>query len=191
MSYHNLLSKTARACAAYIISSAVANAAVGQEPFANGSNVLPVKDSLDKQLDAGMVICDCVRWNFDEGNPGLYLVETRIVVKTPVAIQQQDETEQTKRISSEAFVAAVFDLFFTGIVQQDNTQLADDITSAARACAALDPAKNADLSQFKCDEIIFTGGIGDANQDGTFWEDVLNLTLYVRAVSDTEPPEPD
>ena len=27
---------------------------------------------------------------------------------------------------------------------------------------------------------------GDANQDGDFWEDVLNRTLYVRAVADTE-----
>ena len=89
-------------------------------------------------------------------------------------------------MNSEQFVSAVFDLFFTDLVQQDFTVLADNITAAGRALAAQDPANNGDLALFKCDEITFSGGSGDANQDGDFWEDVLNLTLYVRAVADTE-----
>ena len=190
MGFHNLLSKTGRACAAYIISSAAALAVAPAPPFAAGTNVFPVKNSLDKALDSGMVICDAVRWNSDEGNPGRYLVETRIVCKTPVASQPQDATTQTQRLTSEQFVAAVFDLFFNDLVQQDNTQLADNITTAARACAAQDPANNADLLLFKVDEVVFTGGSGDANQDGTYWEDVLNLVLYVRPVAISEPPEP-
>ena len=194
MSYHNLQSKTARALAAYIINAGI--------PGADGAHVWPVKNSLDKTLDSGMVVCDCLRWNSDEGNPGRYLIETRIVVKTPVANQPQIApappappivpavNSQTQRLSSESFVAAVFDLFFLDLVQQDYTQLADAITAAGRALAAADPANNGDLLIFKCDEVTFQGGSGDANQDGSYWEDVLNLTLFVRAVTDSEPPEP-
>ncbi len=182
MNYHNVLSKTARALAAYIIAAEITGADEG--------HVFPVKNSLDKQLDSGLVICDCLRWTSDEGNPGRYLVETRISIKTPVAIQPQDVTPQTERLASEQFVAAVFDLFFTNLVQQDFTQLADAITAAGRQLSVADPQNNSDLAQFKCDEVTFSGGSGDANQDGTFWEDVLNLTLFVRPVADGEPPEP-
>ena len=194
MSYHNLLSKTARALAAYVLDAEI--------PGADTQHVWPVKNSLDKTLDSGMVICDCLRWTSDDGNPGRYLVETRIVVKTPVSNVPQvapaigtpgnplpvapPDTPQAQRLNSEQFVSAVFDLFFTYLVQQDFTGLADAITAAGRALAAQDPANNGDLALFKCDEITFSGGSGDANQDGDFWEDVLNLTLYVRAVADTE-----
>ena len=133
------------------------------------------------------MICDCLRWQPDEGNPGRYLVETRIVVKTPAAAQPDDATPQTERLSSEAFVAGIFDLFYNQLVQEDFTLLADAITTEARALATADATNNGDLAEFKVDENAFLGGSGDANSDGTFWEDVLNLTLFVRAVSDTEP----
>jgi hypothetical protein len=194
MSCHNLLSKTARALAAYVLDAEI--------PGADTQHVWPVKNSLDKTMDSGTVICDCLRWTSDDGNPGRYLVETRIVIKTPVSNVPQiapaigapgnpppvapPDAPQVQRLNSEQFVSAVFDLFFTDLVQQDFTVLADNITASGRALAAQDPANNGDLALFKCDEITFGGGSGDANQDGDFWEDVLNLTLYVRAVSDTE-----
>jgi len=127
----------------------------------------------------------------DDANPGRYLVETRIVCKTPGSIQPQNAGPQSERLASEQFVAQVFDLIFTDIVDADNTQLADNITSAARTLAAAEPDTNGDLNLFKCDEVVFEGGSGDASSDGTFWEDVLNLTLYVRATNATEPIEPN
>jgi hypothetical protein len=194
LSYHNLLSKTARALAAYVLDAEI--------PGADNDHVWPVKSSLTKPLDEGVVILDCLRWTADDGNPGRYLVEVRIVVKTPVSNVPQiapaigapgnpipvapPDAPQAQRLNSEQFVSAVFDLFFTYLVQQDFTVLADNITAAGRALAAQDPTNNGDLALFKCDEITFSGGSGDANQDGDFWEDVLNLTLYVRAVADTE-----
>lgn len=177
MSFHNLLSKTARACAAYIVNADLAGV---------GQNVYPVKNSGDKQIGNGLVICDCLRWTSDPGNPGRYLVETRIVCQTPASPQPTDPAAPVERIASEEFVSQVFDLFFTDVVQQDNTQLADLITAAGQQLAATDPDNNGDMAYFKCDEIVFEGGSGDANEDGAFWEDVLNLTLFVRAVNVSE-----
>jgi hypothetical protein len=169
MTYHNLLSKTGRACVAYIVAMAAQNSLANVQ----AANIYPTKGVADKVIGAGMVICDAERWRSDDGNPGCYIVETRIVVKTP----------GTNLLASEQFVSQVFDLFFAGVVDQDNTAVADAITTAGQALATSDAVNNGDMAQFKCDEVFFDGG--SVGETENFWEDVLNLTLRVRAVSGT------
>lgn len=171
--FQKMLSKTARALVAYILAT--------PPDGLTAVNCVPTKKSTDK-TGTPLVICHCGQWSPDEANPGRSIVTADIIVKT-----ENSGSDETKRKDSDALQGSTFDLFYSDIGTTDLTVLADAITNAARAVAASDPDNNADLADFKCDEIRILGGSVDCDEQATVWTDTLQIELYVRPSTDEEP----
>ncbi len=166
MSYHNILSKSDRALAAYLKASVPASAAL----------IFPAKQSTDKPLPICIVFSDRAA-HLGAGN---YEVKTAVMVKTPVSVDVDEATGEPKA-TSEALVASLFDACFASGVsatgdQGDDTPLADAITAAARA--STDPA-DADLADFTCQNITVESVEAGHDRNGPAWLDTLNLELVV------------
>lgn len=173
--YHKILSKTDRAVAAYLIAQDAGTAA----------NVHPGKRSLDKSLPNITVISDS--WLPLPGAPGSCTVKCSVQVKTKAALTVGASDTVKPRRDSDALLAGAGDALNNFTERTDSTELADEITAAGRALAISDPDNEADMAEFKCDEIRIVGGGLQIDEEGTFWMDTIDLELIVRPSTDTEP----
>lgn len=166
MSWHNVLSKTDRAMAAYLISEQAGTAA----------DILPAKLSILKALPHTV----CYSSSAVEAAPysGTYRVNLAVSVKS-LAVEElgDDPADQAKRVSSDAQVAFVFDLLKAGIDSSGAT-LAGNITTAARALAGSEPTKHADLADFTMQDILDKGIEASVDEDGV-WIETMNLEAVV------------
>lgn len=160
--YHNILSKLDRALVAYLIAQ---NA--GTE-----ADVFPAKRSQNKKLPC--TICYSEKGEETVVNTGTYTIKSSIMVKTS-AIDDAGQADGTARLTSEARVANTFDQFKKD-VDSGTDKLAEDITNAARALAAADPAKNGDLADFTCQSVVDRGPEAGFDENDA-WVDTLNLEI--------------
>ena len=156
--WHNLLSKNDRALMAYIIAGNAGTSA----------DVFPAKSSREKETFPTTYCFSQIGTGEDFPYSGTYTIKTRIEVRTMAAVKSDP------RLESETRVAKTFDLFHTD-VDTAGDKLADDITAAARALAASDPAHHADLADYTCQDIKLVSVEQDV--DGDCWVDILNLEM--------------
>ena len=172
-SYHNLLSKCDRALVAYIVAQAAGT----------GGDTFPAKQSGARGLPCTICYSD----KAVEAAPysGTYIVTASINVRTE-APADAGETEAQKPLDSDARVAATFDLFHKDEDTSGNS-LADDITAAARALAAQDPAHYGDLNDLTIQDVILKGIEAGFDQGGVAWTDTLNLELLACPANISDP----
>ena len=157
MSYHNILSKTDRALAAYLIAQGA-----GTSP-----DVLPAKASLDKA--APCTVCFSERATLINPNTGLYDVTVAVMVKTIGAIDT-DQADGTPKEDSEERVAKTFDALFAGL-DDATDKLADALTLAARASA------DNDLEDFTAIAVQVHSVEAGFEPKGSVWIDTINLVV--------------
>jgi len=159
---HNILSKTDRALVAYLVS----------EGAGTVDDVYPAKRSADK--DVPCTVCYSERASLTHPYAAVYEVTVAIMIKTVPAVDV-DEDPDAPKAASEERVGATFDLFFAGL-DSASDKLADAITAAARASAALG---DEDLEDFTCQGVTVKGPEAGFDAKGNVWVDTLNLELLV------------
>jgi len=164
--FHNILSKVDRALVAFLISKE-AGTAEDVLPAKRGGNVPP----------APFTVCYGSKASETIANSADFEAEVEIVVKSQAAQESPDDTTLALELASEQRVAKTFDCFFEGRTAGGNETVAAEITAAARAQAAEDPTRSADLADFSC----FSVKIGHVEQgfeeDTGMWVDRLSLVL--------------
>jgi hypothetical protein len=172
-SYHNLLSKCDRALVAYIVAQGAGSL----------DDVFPAKRSQDRALPCTV----CYSEKAEEVAPysGTYLVHSSLIIRTE-APADAGEDEAQKPLDSDARVAQTFDLFHLDI-DSAGDKLADDITKAARALAAKDPAHYGDLNDFTLLDVIIKGPEAGFEQGSVAWTDTLNLDLVACPANVDDP----
>lgn len=160
MASHNILSKTDRALAAYLISAGVGTA----------DDIFPAKLSFDKPLPC--TICYSERAKEVQPHSAVYEITAAIMIKTDPSIDAGQDEDEPKETSEER-VGDTFDCFFD-LVEHSGHELADLITSAARSA-------DADLAEFTVQDVEVTGVEAgfDARAGANSWTDTLNLMLIV------------
>jgi hypothetical protein len=165
MGWHNILSKTDRALAAYIISKGAGTAA----------DTFPLRSSLQMQT-VPVTICHATRGTQISPFAADYEVSAVIEVRNPGAVDV-GQNAQAPRLAGDARVQATFDLFFTHI-DSSAERLAADITAAANTLAVGDP-NNADLADFTVFGLTIGAVECGIEEEGDVWIDRINLTLSV------------
>lgn len=165
---HNILSKNDRALVAYLISAGAGTTA----------NTFPAKRSADKALPCTVV------WSEDNAcdGPAGYVIKCSVMVRSS-ALDEVGETDETARLAAEARLAAVDDALMTGVSTQsgDTYELAELITTAARALAAADQVAHGDLAAYTCLACRKTGDEAAFEENTDTWVDTINLELTVVA----------
>ena len=175
--FHDLLSKTDRALAAYVIATATGVSGIAAMTYAGKRSLTKSRPNITAFAES---------WTPDPNNLGSYIIKASINVITS-AVLTQGESEPDRRKASVSLVSSIFDVFYNSIDNLDTTPIADAITAAARALAVSDAANNSDLADFKCDEFQVTGGGLDFDAENAFWRDTLEIELHCRPVTNTEP----
>ncbi len=158
--YHNILSKTSRALAAYLIARGVGDS----------DTVLPLKSAKSKAA-LPLVICAATSYTRASEDPGYYMVRASVIVRTAAAIDLPQDDVDAPVDASDEFQGNVFDAFKIYITDDnDDSSLATQITTDARAVGG-------DLEDFTCIRVMDMGGAVETNEQGTFWDDTMNLEL--------------
>lgn len=156
MGYHNLLSKTDKALAAYLISMGAGES----------SNVYPAKLSVDK--DVPCTICYAKSATPLAQYSGTYLVKAEIQVKTSACVDV-NQTSTTPVTDSDLRTSEAFDAFHREPDPNNAGEvLAQEITTAARS---------AGVNDFTCLNVSITEVESGTNDKGDVWVDTLNLEL--------------
>ncbi len=159
---HNILSKTDRALAAYLISVGAGTSA----------DVYPAKRAEDKALPD--TICFSNKAHLMTPNSGVYVVTAMVSVRSSPAadITETTETPDEKKETSEERVAATFDAFWSG-VDSSGESLGEAITDAARATG------DADLQNFTVQCCVVQTQQAGYDERGNAWTDTIELELVV------------
>jgi hypothetical protein len=157
MSYNNVRSKTARAIAAYLISSGVGTAA-----DTSAANVASDSTYPRTTIHPGIAIPEVPM-------TGIYRVKTMVSIRGSAIVVNPDIDP---RVAFDSRVSAVFDAM---MMSDDGATLdytASAITAAGRALST--SSGNADMADFTC-QALYDGGFGDGepSSDGSSWEEIL------------------
>lgn len=164
MARHNVLSKTDRALVAYLTANLV-GVEVG---------IYPAKRSEDREVPYVVVFSE--RAKQDPPGSGHWDLEVAVMIKTAAApTQDVSETAQDIKDQSEEIEGAIIDLFLSGAHPgQQDTELEDDITSAAQASGA---AGDSDLSDFVVTDCSLKDQEAGFDAKGNNWVTTLNLEV--------------
>jgi hypothetical protein len=163
--YHKILSKCDRALVAYLVAREVG------EP----DQVVPAKRSGDRTLP--LVICHSETYSVIR-NTGSCQVQTHILIKTPLAVEA-DQDPDGPASDSDQLTGEVVDALWTldDETPWDSKKLAAQITAAARAAAIADPKKNAGLADFTAFDVRHIGGGAGIEEDLIAWTERVTLEI--------------
>ncbi len=156
---HNILSKTDRALAAYLISAGAGTSA----------DVYPAKRAEDKVLPD--TVCFSSKARLATPHSAVYVVTTMVTVRTNPSVNVNESAEE-KTGSSDERVSATFDAFWADVDSSSN-KLADAITQAARASGELD------LAEFTVQDCTVETMVAGYDERDNAWTDTIELELVV------------
>lgn len=156
---HNILSKCDRALVAYLISEGVGDAAT----------IFPAKRSENKPIPCVVVFSERAVWD-----QAVYdTVNVSVMVKTNPCPEEGEDPDDVET-ASEELVSAVFDALFKGIDSNgDGSELAANITAAAR------DLDDDDMQEFTVQNVNIKGPEAGFDPKGNSWVDTLDLEMVV------------
>lgn len=158
MGFHNILSKTDRALAAFVIAQGAGTSA----------DVYPAKRDDGKTLPC--TICVSERFSESPAYTGIFIVDAEVHVRTAASVDEGQTLDQVLS-ASEIRVQQTFDLFHLDLTDQSGEQLAQDITAAAQG--ASDP----DLLYWSAMDVKVVSGDRGQDESGNAWIDSIRLQI--------------